>query len=119
MREIIVLVDRSSHSATRVRKAAELARRSRANLALLAPVAATPSVFTWSAPLALPVSAEALRRECEQEAERLLSSCARAVPGDVQVETRTRRGGQLAALLREARDREADLVVLGTSPSWR
>lgn len=111
MRSLVVLVDHRPQTVERIRASALLAREGHARLTLLAPIG-RPSPLSWCAPITPGETPGQLQNEIEQDCGQLLRQLQAAVPADVGVTVRGRRGRPQRVLQDEITAGGHDVVVL-------
>jgi nucleotide-binding universal stress UspA family protein len=118
VRRILVAFDGSPGAWAALERATEIAVGQSALLTIAA-VVPEARVYGGFGPFALPYSPDALRREAEQEMQRLLGAARDEVPADISLTTVLLSGRPAKALARFAAKGDYDLVVTGPRPSGR
>ena len=109
-RHVLVAIDGSTHAEFAFDAAVRLAQRDNARLTLLvvAPDLLTDARFAWAT-----VNPAALQEDAEKGAEKLLREAAAAVPENLPVAKRFRRGHPGPEIVAQAEEDGHDVVVLG------
>jgi nucleotide-binding universal stress UspA family protein len=112
---ILVAFDGSPGAWAALEQAIAVAASERA-LLTIAGVVEEPAVWIGMAPVAVPFTRDALRRDCERQMEQELAAARDEVPVTVSVTTRLLHGRPARVLVDLARDGGYDLVVAGPRP---
>jgi nucleotide-binding universal stress UspA family protein len=112
---ILVGVDDTPASCRALKRAIELAAESHGRLALLTS-APEPSHLISASPFVPPHNRLQLRGELEHWAQQCVEAATRSVPVEVPVTKLVAHGSPAAALLREAKTGNWDLIVVGQTP---
>jgi nucleotide-binding universal stress UspA family protein len=112
---ILVGVDDTPASCRALKRAIEIAAESHGRLALLTS-APEPSHLISASPFVPPHNRLQLRGELEHWAQQCVEAATRTVPVEVPVTKLVTHGSPAAALLREARTGNWDLIVVGQTP---
>ena len=87
-------------------------------LLTVAAVVEEPALCVGMAPVAVPFTHDALRRDCERQMEQQLAAARDEVPATVSVTTRLLHGSPARVLVALAHEGDYDLVVTGPRPAW-
>ena len=111
-KKILVPVDFSSHSTAALRYAADLSRRYEASLDVLHVF----QTMTYALPEGYVVPTGSQLQAIMNEFESQLAAAKRSAEeaGAIKVETELLQGGVATEILRHAKERECDLIVMGT-----
>jgi nucleotide-binding universal stress UspA family protein len=117
IRRILVPVDYTDHAIAVVRYAAELARMAKASLELLHVWECEPGVPADVTVRMADGSERKLASFVEEQAESGMSDFLKrlALPSDVSVNNHVSRGSSAKAIVQEAKQIGADMIVMGTS----
>jgi nucleotide-binding universal stress UspA family protein len=118
IRRVLVAFDGSPGSWAALEEGIVVAASEHALLTVAA-VVEEPVVCVGMAPLAVPFSRDALRRDCERQMEQQLAAARDEVPATVSVTTRLLHGRPARALVDLAHEGDYDLVVAGPRPASR
>jgi nucleotide-binding universal stress UspA family protein len=113
-RRPLVAFDGSTHAEAALGEAIDLVRATHGRLTLLSAVPDHMSAWGVGGPYWAPVSLERLGDQVERAHVRMLGHAADRVPPDIPVTKLLRRGPAASAILDEARNRNYDLIVIGS-----
>jgi nucleotide-binding universal stress UspA family protein len=109
-RHILVAIDGSPHAALALQSALAIAERDHARLTL---VAVAPDLLSDARLAWATVDPSQLQRDADEAAQKLLADAVAAVPGDVGVTSRFRRGSPGPEIVDQITEGDHDLALVG------
>jgi len=112
-RSLLVAFDNSPHAQRALAEAIDLARNVNAELTVMT-VAPTSNIWVESGGYGFPVDIGEINRETERAYQRILDAAVASVPADLPVTAILKHGAAGRAIVKQARDGEHDLVLMGS-----